>query len=112
MAWRNPFSKQKKKPTATRVNGVKPSEFAYVFDTTVQTPQPGPGYHSPLLKFQTYPAATVQDRGTLVGKPFKAFQPNVVIEQLAPVQSGGSGTIHGTFYGQPLVDTSGNGSIL
>ena len=92
-----------------------PSTFGYRFGNVDIQRHPGPAYHQPLERYQSYignvwegwggkAVTNALQRGTM----FAAFEPLSVIQQAQPVISGGSGVITGAFYGAPLIDTNPN----
>lgn len=82
--------------------------YEYVFNPRAQ-PQPGQAYMSPLLRYTEYPRNRIEGgrgSGVAVQRFFQAHEPLTVQTVNIPVPTGGSGTITGQFYSQPLTDTS------
>jgi hypothetical protein len=115
--WTKRFAKKNHLNNHVRNANVVPGEqgqtrhgdfYEYVFNPRAQ-PQPGQAYMSPLLRFTEYPENRIEGNrgsGVAVQRFFKSHEPLTVQVANVPVPAGGSGTIAGQFYSQPLTDTS------
>ena len=105
------FGSKRKNGATENVNAPAPriagAPFDYHFNPVALPNAPGPAYVAPLLQFQEYPRTMVQGAGIAYARGFQAFEPMTVQQQLQPVLSGTSGSLHGQLFGQPLTDTSG-----